>query len=348
MFFVELYLSAAEPLPDSFAVATSPTVGEEGVQCDTWAEVWNPGATLPEDVVKLSQTKLGVAVRHLPPGRLYDLYLQFLAWHDANTSLEKTVDRPATYSTFWRQWKAKWHTCLRFRKVSQHSKCQTCFELKRAMEASRGDLPKKLEVASRLRSHLRAQYQDRTVYWNLRWASRCRNMDVLVIIIDSMDKNKFLMPRYGFGDKPKGLERLDRPKMTCTGVMAHGWFTGVCLSDESINHGADYSIDLLIRAVSKVWAMCQAQNRPFPRHLVLQADNTTSQFKNKETLLLLALLVSRFKFLSSNIMFLRVGHTHEDIGRHLNSWNKIVGVGCQSNNACRPCCLPCLGILVSG
>ena len=173
-------------------------------------------------------------------------------------------------------------------------------------------------------------------------------MDALVIIIDSMDKAKVIMPRYGFGDKPKGLERLDRPKMTCTGVMAHGWFTGVYLSDESINHGADYSIDLLIRAVSKVWAMCQAQNRPFPRHLVLQADNTTSQFKNKETLLLLALLVSRFKFLSSNIMFLRVGHTHEDIGRHLNSSNKIVGVGCQSNNACRPCCLPCLGILVSG
>jgi len=143
-------------------------------------------------------------------------------------------------------------------------------------------------------------------------------MDVLVIIIDSMDKNKFLMPKYAFGEKPKGLERLRRPKMTCTAVMAHGWFTGVYLSDDSINHGADYSIDLLIRAVSKVWAMCQAQNRPFPRHLVLQADNTTAQFKNKETLLVMAYLVSRFKFMSTNIMFLRVGHTHEDIGCKLS------------------------------
>jgi hypothetical protein len=35
--------------------------------------------------------------------------------------------------------------------------------------------------------------------------------------------------------------------------MALGWFTGVNLSDESVNHGADYSMELLVSAASKVW-----------------------------------------------------------------------------------------------
>jgi len=313
LFFVELYLSAAEPLPDQLGLGKG-VAGD--FEADKWAEVWNPGATLPHDVVRLSQAELGVPVRYLPPGRLHDVYLQFLAWHDVN-SIDGQGNSPASFVTFWRHWKAKWHTCLKFRKVSQHSTCQVCFDLKRAIEAARGDLAAKIEVSKELRNHLKAQYQDRTVYWNLRWASR-QHMDVLVVIIDSMDKTKFAMPRYQFGEKPKGLERLIRPRMTCTGVMAHGWFTGVYLSDESVNHGADYSMDLLVRAVSKVWRMCREQNRPFPRHLVLQCDNTPAQFKNKLTMLMMAYLVSRFKFLSTNVMFLRVGHTHEDIGQNLS------------------------------
>ena len=174
-FMIELYQSAAEPLPDGFLVDGPWSVGGLSVGDDA-AQVWNPDATLPEELRQLACDFMGVPVRHLPHGRLHDLYLQFLAWHDANMQggepgvarvagvASDAVERaPASFSTFWRRWRDKWSSVLRFRKSSQHSCCQVCFDLKEAIEAARGDLKLKLQHARVLREHLRAQYQDRCV-----------------------------------------------------------------------------------------------------------------------------------------------------------------------------------------
>ena len=327
-FMIELYQSAAEPLPDGFLVDGPWSVGGLSVGDDA-AQVWNPDATLPEELRQLACDFMGVPVRHLPHGRLHDLYLQFLAWHDANMQggepgvarvagvASDAVERaPASFSTFWRRWRDKWSSVLRFRKSSQHSCCQVCFDLKEAIEAARGDLKLKLQHARVLREHLRAQYQDRCVYWSLRWASRQYN-NVLVVIIDSMDKAKFAVPRYRFGEKPKELEKFVRPRLVCTAAVAHGWVTAVYLSDEALNHGSDCFVEVVLRVMTKVWQVSQETGRPMPQHLVIQADNTTAQCKNQVAVLFLALLVSRFKFQTTNLMFLRVGHTHEDVGRGL-------------------------------
>ena len=53
--------------------------------------------------------------------------------------------------------------------------------------------------------------------------------------------------------------------------------------------------------------------RRFPRHLVVQADNTVAQAKNQWVALWLAQLVRAGLFETCNLFFLRVGHTHEDI-----------------------------------
>ena len=47
--------------------------------------------------------------------------------------------------------------------------------------------------------------------------------------------------------------------------------------------------------------------------MVIQSDNTVAQAKNQYVAVFLAFLVSRRLFLSVNLMFLVVGHTHEDI-----------------------------------
>lgn len=47
--------------------------------------------------------------------------------------------------------------------------------------------------------------------------------------------------------------------------------------------------------MERVWQQCRRHGRAFPRHLVVQADNTVSWAKNKLALLTLALLVSRRK-----------------------------------------------------
>ena len=78
-------------------------------------------------------------------------------------------------------------------------------------------------------------------------------------------------------------------------------------------HGASTCLEILVRTLDRVWHMCRQAGAPYPKHLWLQTDNTTSQAKNAETLLMLAALVARRKFRTVSMNFLRVGHTHEDI-----------------------------------
>jgi hypothetical protein len=60
--------------------------------------------------------------------------------------------------------------------------------------------------------------------------------------------------------------------------------------------------------------ICKQQGREFPKHLVIQSDNTVAQAKNSHVTLLLSYVVARFKFISVTLNFLMVGHTHEDLG----------------------------------
>lgn len=326
-FFIELYQSAAEPLPEGFL--NNNDGDDSDVVADHAAQVWNPDHPLPDELRNFNDDILGVPVRHLPPGRIHDLYLQFLAWWDEQKNCaevegvagDERFQQPACVAGFYRRWSQKWHHVLKFRQVGQHSYCQTCFELKRAMQQARGDLGRRAAAARDLRRHIRDQYQDRVLYWSLRWASR-QHQDVLVVIIDSMDKNKFALPRYPFAEKPKELEHFNRPKLVCTAALAHGWATCVYLADDDISHGADAFCEVLLRTIEEVAKVSQATGRPMPRHLVVQADNTTAQCKNHAGTLALAMLVAKCKFCTATLQFLRVGHTHEDVGPLLSKWHK--------------------------
>jgi len=170
----------------------------------------------------------------------------------------------------------------------------------------------KLVWVRQLREHLRDQYADRCLYWGMRWASR-QFMDILTLIIDSMDKSKFGLPRFDYHRMPKFLEPLIRPRLVCTAAIAHGWCTSVFLADEQVSHGANAFADILLRVLEKVYQMCQVYKRPFPKHLWVQSDNTVSQAKNAYTANLMAFLVGRFKFHTTNLCYLPVGHTHEDV-----------------------------------
>ena len=318
-----MYASAAEPLPDALRVTILEEVRES-------QSLWNPDLPLPDEIRELTSDVLGVAVRYLPPGRLHDLYLQFLAWWDDQKATigvagvchegvagELNCRRPPSFTSFCRRWHGKWSRVLKFRQPTQHSCCQTCFELKVSMKEARGDLSKKLHYAHLLRTHIRAQYQDRVVNWSLRFASR-QFQNVLVNITDSMDKTKFGIPRYPFGERPKELDGFNRPKLVCTAALAHGWCTYVCLADDDLNHGADAFGEVLLRVLEEVYKVSQATGRPMPQHLVVQADNTTAQCKNGLGTMLLAALVARYKFVTASLHFLRVGHTHEDVGQPLS------------------------------
>ena len=63
-----------------------------------------------------------------------------------------------------------------------------------------------------------------------------------------------------------------------------------------------------------MWAQCKRRGIAFPKHLVVQSDNTTAQAKNTDVAMFLAYLVFRYKSATTDLFFLMVGHTHEDMG----------------------------------
>ena len=217
-----------------------------------------------------------------------------------------------SYDTFRRRYIEVWENYLIIRKASQHSQCQTCWELQQRIN-KRGSMQAKLQAVRDLGQHYADQYADRCLYWSLRHASRMRD-NVLVIIIDSMDKAKFAWPRYPWARLPKNLEGLIRPRLSLTAAIAHGYVTNFWLASERVNHGPDCFLEQLFTSIQDVSDMCRENGWPMPEHLVIQTDNTVAQCKNNWANLAMAYLVMTRKFKSVTMNYLMVGHTHEDIG----------------------------------
>ena len=171
----------------------------------------------------------------------------------------------------------------------------------------------KMDLAREWRLQLRATYHDRMIYWWCRYASR-HNLDVLTIIIDSMDKAKLAWPQWPWGVVDKTLATFRRPRLVLTAAIAHGYGTFLYVADEDLSHGSDAFCDVLARVLEFVWRKCKETGRNFPRHLVVQSDNTTAQAKNTYVAMFLAFLVAKYKFATTNLFFMQVGHTHEDVG----------------------------------
>jgi hypothetical protein len=69
----------------------------------------------------------------------------------------------------------------------------------------------------------------------------------------------------------------------------------------------------MCRTIHEVHRISQTSKSPFPTHLIVQSDNTVSQAKKQFAFTLLAYFVAKYHFITANIFFLMVGHTHEDI-----------------------------------
>lgn len=54
-----------------------------------------------------------------------------------------------------------------------------------------------------------------------------------------------LRPRWPFGRIPKDMEKLIRPKLVLTAGIAHGWTTGLFMSQDNVFHGADAFLEVL-------------------------------------------------------------------------------------------------------
>ena len=333
-FFRQLYTSAAEVLPTRPPQTHGPgdSSGDEFDELDGWTpdkfEVDIVGDSLGEIDPK------HLTVRQLPLWSMADLYWQFQAWfesqvlrgaeaqeEDGPEGDEPQGDGPVdgqlrmpARRTFARAWYGPWSQVLRLKFPSDHSYCQTCFDLRERTYRTWAPLHEKLHYARRWRDHLRDQYLDRVLYWNLRFLSRRFDSTVLVIIIDSMDRKKAVWPKWDFNRRPHEIEQLKpRPRMTVTGGMAHGWCTAIYIAQETLSHGSNAYVEVLCQLLDEVARLCRVHGRRFPVHLVLQADNTVAQTKNQYASGFCSQLVGMQKFCTVTMNFLMVGHTHEDI-----------------------------------
>lgn len=339
-FFQDLYCSAAEPLPNEFHtidgvddhISSHPAGISDDEQDPSSPDNnmldWNPDRPTHEIVTECAGRPdlVGLVRREIPFGRLTDLYWQFLAYCDS-LGIQATDDGPnaPSFATFRRAWVDKWSKVLRSKAPSSHSCCQTCFELHEKIYGTWSKPCEKFMWARAWRQHLQDQYHDRMIYWALRFESRRPQADVLVIIIDSMDKAKTVWPKYPYNKKPHELEatQVPRPRSQVTAAIAHGWCTDIFLADDSVFHGASAFIEVLVRVLTHVEAIAEQHGRELPRHIVLQADNTVAQCKNAEVLTFLAHIVGKGKFSTATLNFLMVGHTHEDV-------DQLFGLICAS------------------
>ena len=83
------------------------------------------------------------------------------------------------------------------------------------------------------------------------FASREFDSFVLTIIIDSMDKKKAVWPKYDFNQKPQLIEGLKlRPRMTVTGGIAHGWCTGIFITQATLSHGSNAYVECRSKCIN--------------------------------------------------------------------------------------------------
>ena len=288
-FFHETYWAAGEGLPEFplHVQDVDRTIEEDGPPGEEELVLpdWSP-ETCAVDLVAHAVTDPGkLPVRFLQHCALSHLWWQFVSWHHSLTqvaSAQEIMSCPSLTS-FWRVWKARWCKALRFRKTSQHSQCNVCWRLSSELQKGTMDVVGKKQVADAWMKHLSGVYHDRALYWNLRFLSRQHRDGLVVIIIDSMDKSKHSWPQYSF-TKPKALDNFIRPRLTVTCAHAHGFGAEFFMShDEVETHGASHFLEVLCRMILRIQSVCVEKNWIFPRQLVIQSDNTSSQAKNSET-----------------------------------------------------------------
>jgi hypothetical protein len=250
----------------------------------------------------------GLCVRHLPPGRLADLYAQYVSY------MAPRDNKAASVSTFRRCWRQDWDKALKTRKSSTHSMCITCSKLKGVMKHARS-MTEHLGAVDRLLGHLESQWRDREKYWHLR-ARAVQEGDCLCVILDAMDKSKFLMPRWMHGKCPKSsvTDSLRRPNLELAAVIVHGHGVFVFIGDEDLRTGGNFHAEILMRALDHTFKACSKNGKVWPADLSVHADNTVAAAKNITVSSVCACLTAGGYFRCCGHQHLRVGHSHEDVG----------------------------------
>ena len=212
--------------------------------------------------------------KYMPPRNFSDLYRLYQAERFA------AGEPVASPSTFFRVASSSgWYDKIRFRSVSNHAQCSTCHRLKANIRRAK-DISSHAKYADKYMRHLAGVFADRAAYEQLK-SRAIMEKDILCLIIDSMDKSKFSLPRYSQGVVPKAMEMKKRPDVELTATIVHGRGIYLWITDPEQSVGSDWTQECLTRSLDKAFKKSQAAGESWPRVLRIWSDNTC-----KETLTL--------------------------------------------------------------
>jgi len=83
--------------------------------------------------------------------------------------------------------------------------------------------------------------------------------------------------------------------------------------EENVPKGSNLTIEILVRALDRIYQDLADRGEELPAHLWVQADNAGGENKNQWLFRFLAVVVDRGVCRSAVMSMLQVGHTHEDI-----------------------------------
>ena len=232
---------------------------------------------------------------------LYDLYRDMHADHEELCS----------WSSFARAWK-DWQTILGIRPPQEHGRCDDCAKYSKYRKLQDNEAELKAVVAAYNR-HIKQVLADRHAMQSLEAAveQAARSpapLPHLVILIDGMDRSKWLLPREL--ENSKKMSSLWRPSVHLVGILIPGVLEYMALLEPDVKGDSDTQQTLISRAVQLAMERLTAAGKTLPTRLIIQFDNTTKEGRNSGMLLWTAAMVQAKRFEEITWTLLRVGHTH--------------------------------------
>lgn len=320
-FLTWMYWSVAETLPElKDAVATDVIIATEIENTPdliitaydqslsgSAAAIIQSGSTKIEDGHK----------RHLPPGCWYDSYLLYAADRRARGK------KPASFPTFWRTWKDSWCDKLAHRTRGTFGKCGVCVKYKELIKMAINFAVRERWIIG-YENHLLSQYRDREVYYYEREQSVQTSKGQLTgprstatMIIDAMDQAKFACPRHL--PNAKSLQDAMRPRLHVVGVRVAGYFKRGYIIEPTISKDGDLWMEIIYLVLQDIVVFCRTHKIAMPQRLVIVSDNAGDN-KSGYTFSFCGALMGGLLFRVLFQLYLRTGHSHEDIDAMFGLW----------------------------
>ncbi|CAK9095676.1 unnamed protein product [Durusdinium trenchii] len=314
VFFSFLYENLSEPL----ALARDQVEDEEVAEEESYnvERIEAPQWLLEQDFLEVpielghvaagSADKRLVEKRWLPTMSLAEIYDLYKDMHCDHAEL-------SSWSSFSRAWK-DWQQIIAIRPAQVHARCDDCAKYAKYRQLHCDNEADLKAVTNAYNKHIKEVFADRHVMTLLEnkveqsMKQGEQELPHLVLVIDGMDKSKWLLPKLV--ENTKRMSMLRRPSLHLVGVMIPGVLEFMAILEPDVKGDSDCQQTLICRAIQLAEEQLLRSGRSLPGRLVIQFDNTSKEGRNSQMLLWSSMMIKMKRFTDIAFGLMRVGHTH--------------------------------------